>query len=462
MAESKYGQLADEIVGLVGGSDNIVTFAHCVTRLRFNVRDKELVDLDAVAALPGALGAQWSGDQLQVIIGQDVDDAYRLVCKRNGLGEGGTQDTTADDGGAKGRWKPAMLLDAITGCLTPLIPLLIGTGMIKVITIVLQTTGLLDPASATSTVLAFVGDSGYYFLPIFVGATAATKFGGNMGLGMVLGAMLIHPTFVSAIAEGTSLDLFGIGIYPASYASTLFPTILSVYVMSRVEQFFAKHSPEVLRSLVEPLCTLVVMVPLTLCLIAPAGAFLGNFLAAAVMWLHGTLGFLAVGLMAALLPLIIMTGMHAAFTPFVMESFTTLGYDPILCTSMFISNFNQGAAALAVAVRSKAADVRSTAISSGITSILAGVTEPALYGVNMKYRTPLLASMVGSFVGGVIAGLAHVYAYAFAGSNGVFGLPIFVGGEAGMMSLVYMLVGIAASMAITFALTLVLYKPESK
>lgn len=460
MASETYRTMAENIVGLVGGTDNITFFTHCITRLRFNVNDKDAVDTKAIEALPGALSVQWSGDQLQVIVGQAVNDAYRLICEVNDLKpEEAVSDDEGDAPATQGKqasWHPSMILDAISGCIMPLIPVLIGTGMLKVITIILQMTGLVDAASPTYTVLSFVADSGYYFLPIFVGASAAQRFNTSMGLGMVLGAMLIHPTFVSAVTEGTSLDLFGLPIYAASYASTIFPTIIAVYVMSFIERWLGKHTPEALRSLLQPLCTLIVMAPLTLCLIAPAGAFLGTFLADAVVWLYGTLGFGAVALMSAFLPFIIMTGMHAAFTPFIMQSFATVGYDPLLCTSMFISNFNQGAAALAVALKTKTAQARSTAVSAGITAILAGVTEPALYGVNMKYRTPLAASMVGSLVGAGIAGAWGVFAYAFAGSNGVFGLPIFIGND--VANLVHMIIAIAVGMVITFVLTLILYK----
>jgi PTS system beta-glucosides-specific IIC component len=352
------------------------------------------------------------------------------------------------------------ILDAISGCLTPAIPLLIGCGMIKVILLILESAGLLGAESTTYILLSAVGDAGFYFLPVIVGGNAAKKFGANVGLGMVIGAMLIYPTFVDGVSAGTSFTLFGLPVYGASYTSTIFPVILCVWVRAPIERFFAKISPDSLRSIIEPLCTLIVMIPLSFCLLAPAGAFLGNYVSAFVIWLYNAIGFVGVAVLAAFMPFLIMTGMHAAFVPYLLQMFGSVGYEPIFFTALVISNIDQGAAALAVAVKTKDTDVRSTSLSCAVTAIVAGVTEPAMYGVNLKYKTPMWGAMIGSAIAGCFAGLMKVYIYAFAGASSVVAIPCFIGPDSS--NVIMMCVAIVIGVVATFISTMILYKDKKE
>ena len=352
------------------------------------------------------------------------------------------------------------VLDAISGCLTPAIPLLIGCGMIKVILMILEAAGLVAAESTTYTLLSAVGDAGFYFLPVIVGANAAKKFGANTGLGMVIGAMLIYPTFVNGVSAGTVFTIFGLPVYGASYTSTIFPVILCVWVMAPIEKFFAKHSPDSLRSIIEPLCTLIVMVPLSFCLLAPAGAFLGTYVSEFMLWLYDAIGFIGVALLAALMPFIIMTGMHSAFVPYLLQMFSTVGTESIFYPALVISNIDQGAAALAVALKTKNKDVRSTSLSCAVTAMAAGVTEPAMYGVNLKYKTPMWGAMIGSAVGGLVAGLMKVSIYAFAGVSSFVALPLFMGETAS--NLIWMCIAVVIGIIVTFVMTLILYKEKKE
>lgn len=453
-----YSEMADKIVGLVGGVENVSYFTHCVTRLRFNLKDKSKANVEQIKKLPGAVGAQWSGEQLQIIIGQSVGDAYDLICKKSGLA---TQNAVNENLDAKDTGKKFSfnaLLDGIAGCITPLIPMLIGCGMVKVVVLLCELLGILQSGSPTHTVLTFVGDAGFYFLPILAGSTSAKKFGANPGLGMVIGAILVHPTLVASVSAGESLSVFGIPIYSTSYTSTIFPVILSVFVMSYIEKFVAKHSPDAVRSITEPLFTILIMTPITLCLTGPLGAFIGNFITDAIIWLYNTTGFVGVALLGALYQLLVLTGMHTGLSTYLVQSFATLGYDPIVCTSSFLSTFSQGGANLAVAFKSKNVDIKSTATTCAITAIFGGVTEPALFGVSVKYKTPLYGAMAGGFAGGLVAGLLKVYIWAFPGSGGLFGLPAFIGGSS--MNVVYMVICSIISIIVSFAVTFVLYKDE--
>lgn len=461
MAKERYENLANSVIDLVGGKENITYFTHCVTRLRFVVKDQGIVKSEEIEKLDGVLGCQWQGGQFQIIIGQSVGDAYKLICEKAGL-----EQVKEIDDEPKEKKKLTFegvfsgILDAISACLTPVIPALIGCGMIKVILLCLQTFLGMDTASSTSQILTFVGDAGFYFLPVIVGANAAKKFGANQSLGMVIGAMLIYPTFVTEVAAGTTFDIFGLPIYGASYTSTIFPVILCVWVMAPIEKFFAKHSPDSLRSILEPLCTIIIMVPLSFCLLAPAGAFLGNYLSAFVIWLYNTIGFIGVGFLAAFMPFIIMTGMHSAFVPYLLQMFSTSGFEPIFFPAIVISNINQGIASLAVAIKSKDTTTKSTAISCAITAVIGGVTEPAMYGINLKYKKPMWAAMIGSAVAGMFAGLTKVYCYAFIGVSSVFGIPCFIGGE-GTSNVILICISIAIGVVVTFVSTLFLYKEEN-
>lgn len=454
----RYNELAEKIVGMLGGKDNISFFTHCVTRLRFNIKDKSLVRKTDIEKLGGVLGAQWMGDQLQVIIGQSVGDAYALIAEKNDLAKQDAVDEDMGDAEGKKKFSINMVFDAISGCITPLIPALIGCGFIKIIVLLCEQFGVLSPTDPTDIVLTFAGDAAFYFLPVFIGYTAAKKFGANPSLGMVLGAMLIHPNFIAAVTGGTALDIVGIPVYAASYSSSIIPAILMGLVLAPVEKFFARISPDSIRSITEPLLTLIVMIPLTLCALAPLGSFLGNYLSIAIMWLYNTTGFFGVAVFSALCPWIVMTGMHSALMPYMLDALAQ-GAEYIVLTGMIISNIDQGAACLAVSLKSKAANVKSTALSCAITAMVGGVTEPGMFGINLRFKTPMYGAMIGSFAGALIAGFGKAAAHAITGSAGLLGgIPIYLGGD--VSNVIWMCAGIAAGIVVTFVATFILYKPE--
>ena len=453
MAKKDYAELSRAIIENVGGKDNITVAAHCITRLRLNVNDRSKVNDSAIKALNGVLGSQWSGEQYQIIIGQTVPDLYEQVCKQTGLAKQSAVDENPD--GEKKKFNVGTILDSITGSIIPLIPVLLGCGMIKIVIILCEMTGILNSSMPTHQVLTFVGDAGFYFLPVLVGATAARKFGGNMALGMLMGAIFIHPSFVAAVSSGTALTVYGIPVYAASYSSSLFPTILSVYVMSKIEKFVGKHSPASIRSILEPMITILVMAPLALCILGPIGALLGTYLSTAVIWLHEKIGFLSLALFTSLLPLLVMTGTHTGFIPYVTQCFADYGREPLVVTANLLSNLNQGAACAAVGVKTKDKDLRATAFSCAATAILGGVTEPGMFGVTIRFKTPLYGAMIGSFVGASLAGIMNTYAYAL-GSTGIFGIAMYVSED--IMNLVWIIVSIILGMAVTFGATMILYK----
>lgn len=457
--KKQYEELAAHTVQLVGGKENISYFTHCVTRLRFNLKDRGSVHLEEIKKIPGVLGAQWSGDQLQIIIGQSVGDVYQIICEKNGLVQQQAVSENLDAPREGKKITVSTVLDMIAGCLTPLIPMMIGAGLIKVILMLLSMCSILTTESSTYIVLDFAASAAFYFFPVMIGSTAAKKFGANPGIGMMLGATLISPTFISLVNSETPLSIYGLPIYAASYANTVFSMILTMAVCAPVEKFFAKHSPKALRTMLEPVLTILVMLPLMLCVLAPLGSLLGSVLAHGVMWLYDTVGFLGVAIFCALQPLLITTGMHTAFTPYLITSLATVGYDPIVCPPAFVSNVDHGIACVAVALKTKDKNLKSTAFTCAISAITAGVTEPALFGIILPLKTPMYATMIGNFFGGAMLGLLHVFIYSFPGGTGLFGLPIFLSG--GITCLLHAVLAIAIGAVATFISTFILYRPEN-
>lgn len=454
---AKYESLTERLPELIGGKENVQFFTHCVTRLRFVLKDRNIVQFDEIKKLSGVMGAQWSGDQLQIIIGQSVGDAYDMLTDKMGLQKQEAVEENLD--GEKKKFSLNSLFDFISGCLTPTIPVLIGCGFLKIITMVMTMAGV-SADNGTFQVLSFAGDAGFYFLPVLLGFFAARKTGANPALGALLGAILIHPAFIAAVGAGTPLNIYGLPIYPGSYTSSVIPVLLSVAVMAPIEKFVAKHSPEVVRSITEPLITLLIVLPLSLCLLAPLGSFIGTYIANAIVWLYETFGFVGVAVFTALCPLLVLTGMHSAMVPYMLQSFTSLGWEPILLTGMIISNINQGAACLAVSLKSKNKEIKSLASGCAATAVLGGVTEPGMFGINLKYKTPLYGAMIGSAVGGAIAGIGKAVAYAVTASAGIFALPIYLPG--GTSNVAWMVAGIVVGFITAFVATWFLYKDQEQ
>lgn len=455
---SKYQELASVLLSAVGGADNIIYFQHCTTRLRFNVKDRSGIDFAAIENADKVIGTQWSGDELQVIIGPAVADAYAFLCTTWGLDQKPAidEDLSAYDEKKRSLSPKSILLgmmDGVSGSITPIIPMMIGGGMIKVVYLLANMAGILPETSTTYQILYWLGDAFIYFFPVFLGATSAKKFGANQGIGMLLGALLIYPAFIQAATDGASMTIFGLPVYVTNYSTTVIPIIMTVYVLSKVEKAVSKFCPDILKSFMVPTLSLLVMLPLMLVAIAPLGYFIGSYISTAVIALYEHASFVGVSLLAALLPLMVMTGMHTMMTPYWTSAFASLGYDPFFLPAMIISNFNQATAALAVGLKAKATKLKSTALSCAVTAYVAGVTEPAMFGVTLKLRRPLYAAMIGNAAGGLVAGLLKVACYAFPGTGGIFAVITFIGPE---NNLLWMLIALIVGMIVTFALAFLL------
>lgn len=317
------------------------------------------------------------------------------------------------------------VLDVFIGCFTPIIPVIAGCGMIKVLCAVLLTLGVLTAENSTYQILSFVGDSVFYFLPLFVGYTAAKKMDTDPFIGMVLGAILLHPNFSAMGADGATYTSFlTLPVRIVSYSAQALPVILCVWVMKYVNNFAEKVNPSIVKVFLRPMITILVMVPVMLVAVGPLGAILGDYIQE-FCDIMNQWGWIAVGLNAVIFPFLVLTGMHNALIPLMIQMFATQGFDPVLVPSGLVANIAEGGAAFGVFMQSKNKGVKGTALSASVSALF-GITEPALYGVNLRFKKPFVMMLIGSLVGGCLAGLMGVTAYSFV-SPSVVSLPIFAG-----------------------------------
>lgn len=454
-----YRALAKEILANVGGKENVTNCFHCMTRLRFNLKDIDLVNIDAIKKL-NVFGAQITGGQLQIIIGNYINEIYDAVCVEGGFTKHAAIDEKVDDLPPQAKKKLTFkgvlnsILDAFVGSIVPTLPILIGSGIIKAVVLLLTQLGAVSADSPTIVTLSFVADAAYYFLPVYIGFFAAKKFDATPALGALIGAMLVHPTFVQMVTEGSGGSVFGLPIYAASYGSTIFPAVLSVWVMSYVEHFISRHSPKSLRVILQPTLTILIMTPLSLCLLSPIGAILSSGFCSALMAFYSLCGPIAVAVFCAIVPFVVMFGMHVGTVPFCVQAIASTGIEQIILPAFFLSNFTQGAACLAVGVKTKKSDLRALAFSCAFSDIVPGVSEPGMYGITLKYKTPMVAAMIGGAAGGFYMGLMGVGANAFVAPN-LFALAVYIWSVSNLINTV---ISVLIAMVITFVLTLFLYK----
>lgn len=442
-------EVAQNVLTAVGGKDNVLELVHCMTRLRFTLKDDTIPNIDEVKKIKGVVGVVNNGGQFQVVIGGEVTGVYKEVMDLAKL----NANSPSKDKGKNEKKGISVVFDTISGIFAPALTPLIAVGLIKSILALLLISGALEKTSQTYSILSAVGDSLFYFFPIILGFSAATKFKANPYLGATLGAVLVHPTMVGLMTSGEAIKFFGMPVRSVSYASSVVPIILSVWAMSYIEKFADKVSPTVVKTFTKPLITLAGTVPIMLVILGPLGGIIGDGLATIMKTLDSTAPFLIPTVIGALSPLLVMTGMHYSLLPITMNNRATLGFDTLLGPGMAVSNVAQGAAGFAVALKTKNKELRQTAISSAITGVL-GVTEPVLYGVNLKLKKPLFAVMAGGGLGGLYAGIMGCKSYA-SGTPGLLSLPGFLNEEY-PMNFVHMVIGVAIAAAVAFVLTLIL------
>ena len=453
-----YQELGDKILTLVGGRENVSGLTHCATRLRFNLKDEGKAQTDTLKKTPGVLGVVVSGGQYQIVIGNDVNHVYKPIAEKCNLAQEGGQKQEGEKKSIGTR-----LIDTITGIFTPVLPAITAAGMLKAVLSLLVAFHLVNTDASTYQVINFMADAAFYFLPILLANSAAKKFGCNPYLAMMLGGMLLHPNFINMVTasqeSGEAIRLFFIPIYNASYSSSVIPIILSVWFMALVEPIADRISPKPIKFFTKPLITALVAGVAALAVLGPIGYIIASWIAAGVTALNTYVSWLVPMILGGVFPLLVMTGTHYGIIPIGINNRMTTGFDTIVYPANLASNIAQGAATFAVAVKTKKNEVRQVASSAGITAVC-GITEPALYGINMRFKTPLISACIGGAVGGLFMGLFTVKNYG-GGSPGLMTLPGYIGGDS-LRDLMLASIGAVIAFVISFVICFIIYKDEAE
>lgn len=442
-----YKALAGEIIRLIGGTENIRQLTHCATRLRLEFYDRSKVDAKKIESLSGVISVVDKGGQFQIVIGNDVQTVFRAVKAemKEEPGQSSRESDAADDGEKPGI--VSRIISVISTTFTPVIPALIGGGMIKAVLSILVLFNLVNEASTTYSIITFISDAPFYFMPVLLAYGAAMKFQCSPIMAMTLACALLHPTWTGIVSAGEAVTFFGVPVILVDYASSVVPVILSVWILSYVEKLAEKYSPSVIKFFLKPLLTMFISIPIALLIVGPLGNLLNDIVQAGADFLNARVSWLIPMLMGAFQPFLTLTGTAWAMTPIATSQISALGYEVVNGPGMLASNIAQGGATLAVAVKTKNKDLKQLASSSGFTAVM-GITEPCLYGVLLKLKRPFVASMIGGAVGGIYAGISGLVRYSFV-SPGLTAIPAFIGENP--MNVVHAIITIIISFAAGFA-----------
>lgn len=479
---SKYDGLARIIIQNVGGKSNIISVAHCITRLRFKLKDESKANKEVLESTDGVIKVMQAGGQYQVVIGNQVNNVYDAVLEVGHLAAAGAVDeegNAVEETSGGGKKSPvSLLIDVISGTLQPTLGVMAATGIIKGLLALFDFLGLIPAASGTYQVWYAVADGFFYFMPIVLGYTAAKKFKVNEFIGMAIGIALCYPAMVNSTAgtvlgtvfTGTAFEMsyyltfFGIPvIMPASgYTSSVVPIILAVAIAAPLEHWLKKVIPDVIKLFVVPFVTLIVMVPLTYLVIGPIASILCSILSLffnAIYSIPVVGGLIGGVLIGAFWQVLVIFGLHWSLVPLAMINYSLLGYDFIL-SPYFCVSFAQTFVVLAIVLKTKDEKLKKIAIPAFISGIF-GVTEPAIYGVTLPKKTPFIYSCIAGAIGGAFTGLMRTRSYSIGGL-GLFGLPSFIDttGVMGLTNMIYILIAILIASVAGFAMTYVLYKDE--
>ncbi|MGN0708602.1 MAG: glucose PTS transporter subunit IIA [Faecalibacterium sp.] len=452
MAEKlNYKQLATDIVGLVGGAENVISLGHCMTRLRFVLKDEARANPEKIKTLKSVLGVVVSGGQFMVILGQNLLPVYEAAIKEFHLNEGAASNENLDKKKEPLTVKNALLsvLGFVSGSVAPMLPGLVAGGMLKVVLLLITQISAGFAATSTYTILSGLADAAFYFMPIFIAYGAASKLGGTPIFSMIAAAALLHGKYTALVAAGEAVTLVGLPVRLASYSGSMLPALLIAVLAVYLEKWFNKIIPGIFKSLLVGLCTVTVASIAGFVVLAPLGGFVGEYLANVFVFLGDKVGFIAVAALAACLPWMVMCGMHTALVPFMTQALVDPGYDSIFRPAFILHNMAEGGACIGVALRTKSAQLRSEALGIAFGCIVAGVTEPAVYGINLPRKKPMIGVMAGGAAGGIVCALLGARVYVM-GYSTILALPIFQ--DTILAAAVAVVAAIAVAAVVTFVL----------
>jgi len=426
-----YEELARKIIDNVGGKENVRSVVHCITRLRFKLKDESKANTETLKNMDGVVTVMKSGGQYQVVIGNHVPDVYEAVVKEGGF-KTESSNNAEDDNKDSDQGFVSRAIDIISAIFTPILGVLAATGMIKGFNALFVALGVLSNTSGTYQILNAIGDSLFYYLPIFLGYTAAKKFGARPFVGMAIGASLVYPTLAGltdgdvlyTLFSGTVFEspihitFLGIPVVLMSYSSSVVPVILATFFAAKTEGWLKKVIPDVVKTFLVPFFTLLIVIPLTFLFIGPIATWASQLLGEAIIWVYGISPLVAGVLIGGLWQVLVIFGLHWGLVAIAITNLGTLGYDPVLGAS-FAASFAQIGVVLAVWLKTRDQSLKTLSAPAFISGIF-GVTEPAIYGVTLPLKKPFIMSLIAAGVGGGILGHFGSVLHQLGGL-GVFG-----------------------------------------
>ncbi len=460
MADNK--KIAQDVLEAVGGKENVSKLVHCMTRLRFTLKDGSVPNDDEVKKITGVLGVQEVSGQYQVIIGQNVGKVYDEICAMTGLTKEAAVDENLDAPAEKQKLTPKTIgkaiLDYLSGSMVPLIPVFLSGGLSRAIASLIGPT-LLNLVTIDSSVYILFNDliynAAFAFIPILLGYTAAKKLGATPVLGMFMGGILMSPTFVDLVKAEGAFDLFGISVPMINYTQSVLPIVLAIPILWQVEKFIRKIMPDVLTTIFTPFCTMLVMVPVGLLVVGPLGTELGSLVSTGIFALGeggGILRIIGTTLIGAIWQILVVSGMHIALIQLAKIPLLEVGYDPFVFVSSNAALFAVFGVCFGAFLRIRRKEEKSECLGFFISGLIGGVTEPGLFGLILRYKRPLLGMFAGGAAGGFLAGLLNVVYYnAGGGSNFLCLLAYLPGGTGNMIAtLVSYGVGFVVAAVVTY------------
>lgn len=417
----KYEGLAHAIVEKLGGKTNIIEGYHCQTRLRFKVVDETKIDIEGLESLAGVTKYIFNAGVHQVVIGTHVKDVFEEIEKIIEL-------APTNDGQAEKKGILTAIIEFVAGTFQPVIPALSGAGMVKAVLALLIVFQVISPESQTYYLLNMFADGVFFFLPIILAFTEAQKLRCNPILAASVAAMMMHPNWGALVTAGDPVHFFEIIPFTlATYTGSVIPILLVIFVQSYVEKFLNRVIPKSVELVFVPMLTFLVMGTLAFSILGPVGTILGGYLATFFTFLSVNASWVPAVLIGGFLPIMVMFGLHNGVAPLGVMQMAELGYDSIFGPGCVCSNIAQATASAVVAFRTKDKKLRQLATSGSITAYM-GITEPALYGVNLPKRYPLISAMIGGGLGGLYAGLTNTHRFA-TGSSGLPAILLYIGDD---------------------------------
>lgn len=427
-----YNDLADSIVTLVGGEQNINSLYHCITRLRFKLKDITIAQQNTskIKELAGVLSVVEANNQYQVVIGNEVENVFNTVMARynikSALGSDNNDEISSNSEEEKGGNIFLRFFNTLSSIFNPIIMPLAGAGMIKALLVVLTTYNFMSAESSTYKILSATGNSVFYFLPLFLALSAARVFKANQFVALAIVAALLEPNFTALVtANGVTVDFMGLPTILMGYSGTVIPAIISIFVYSKLEKILKRFIPKSLEIFLLPMVALLIMVPLTVMVIGPVGVYLGDGLGSLINIISERSGLLAGLVIGGGWTLLVMIGIHWGVVPIMVNNLATYGYD-IIRPMVAAATFASAGAALGVFFRSKDKETKSLALSSLVPALLGGITEPIVYGLSVKYKKPLIAQIIAGAIAGAFMGAMKTKAIVYV-FPALTTLPAFFG-----------------------------------